>query len=33
MNTVVASGLWRAPGECTEIGYALDQALRNRIEK
>ncbi|KAG0582832.1 hypothetical protein KC19_3G089700 [Ceratodon purpureus] len=30
---VVGSGLWRVPGECTEIGYALDQALRNRIEK
>lgn len=30
---VVGSGLWRAPGECTEVGFALDQALRNRIEK
>lgn len=29
----LASGLWRAPGECTEIGFALDRALRNRIEK
>lgn len=30
---VVGAGVWRAPGECSEVASALVQALRNRIER
>ena len=30
---MVGAGVWRAPGECSEVASALVQALRNRIER
>ncbi|GFY84924.1 RNA polymerase II transcription mediator [Actinidia rufa] len=31
--SVLASGIWLAPGDSEEVAVALSQALRNRIER
>ncbi|KAJ7531433.1 hypothetical protein O6H91_14G043800 [Diphasiastrum complanatum] len=30
---VVGSGIWRSPGICDDVSFALCQALRNRLER